>query len=105
MPALTLVGPVYELAPVSMNVPAPILVKPPVPPMEPDKIVLVLSLPVVSIALPSATLPAPASEPIDWLKLLRSRAAPLATVNELNGEKAFAPPACKVPTFPAVAPA
>ena len=88
-----------------MNVPAPILVRPPVPPIEPVKIVLVLSLPVVSIALPSVTLPAPASEPIDWLKLLRSRVAPLATVNALNGEKAFTAAACKVPTFTAVAPA
>jgi hypothetical protein len=48
-----------------MNVPAPILVRPPVPAIEPEKMVLVLSLPMVSIALPSVTPPAPASEPID----------------------------------------
>jgi hypothetical protein len=87
-----------------MNVPAPILVRPPVPAIEPEKMVLVLSLPMVSIALPSVTPPAPASEPIDWLKLLRSSVAPLATVNELNGEKALTAPACSVPTLTAVAP-
>ena len=35
----------------------------PVPEIVPENVVLVLSLPVVSMAEPSVTLPAPASEP------------------------------------------
>jgi hypothetical protein len=58
-----------------MNVPAPILVRPPVPAIEPEKMVLVLSLPVVSMALPSVTPPAPASEPIAD-KVMHERYAP-----------------------------
>ena len=65
---------------------------------------LVLSLPVVSVAEPSVTLPAPASEPMVWLKLLRSRMAAEATVNALLDDKAFSAPACSVPALTAVAP-
>jgi hypothetical protein len=39
-----------------------------------------------------------------WLKLLRSRVAPLATVNALNGENALTAPACSVPALTDVAP-
>ena len=53
---------------------------------------------------PERALPAPASEPIFWLKLLRSSVAPPATVNALNGEKAFAAPACSVPRLIVVCP-
>jgi hypothetical protein len=63
-PALILVGPAYVLAPDSVSVPAPILVSPPLPDIVPENVVLVLSLPVVSMAEPSVTLPAPASEPM-----------------------------------------
>ena len=80
------------------------MVKPPVPAIAPEKVVLVLSTPVVRIAAPSVTAPAPASEPMVWLKLFRSSVPPLATVNELNGEKALTAPACSVPTLTAVAP-
>ena len=44
--------------------PLPILASPPAPEMTPEKVVLLLSLPVVNIADPSVTAPAPASEPI-----------------------------------------
>ena len=71
--------------------------EPPVPEMRPEKIVLVLSLPVVSVAEPSVTLPALASEPTAWLKLFRSRVAPLATVNALSAARALTAPACSVP--------
>ncbi len=40
VPALTVVAPVYVLAPVSVVVPAPDLVKPPAPLMTPDKVPL-----------------------------------------------------------------
>ena len=65
---------------------------------------LVLSPFVVSVAVPSVTLPAPASEPMVWLKLARSSVAPEATVNALLCAKAFAAPACSVPALTAVAP-
>ena len=65
---------------------------------------LVLSPFVVSVAEPSATLPAPASEPMVWLKLLRSSVAPVPTVNALLDEKAFVAPPCSVPALTAVAP-
>jgi hypothetical protein len=51
-----------------------------------------------------AALAAPATEPMVWLKLLRSRVAPLATVNALNGENALTAPACSVPALTDVAP-
>src|SRR4051812_25316713 len=92
-PALMLVGPVYVFAPVSTCKPAPILVTPPEPAITPEKLVFVLSLPVVSAAEPRVTLPASASEPIVWLKLARLSAAPLATVYALLAENAFAAPA------------
>jgi hypothetical protein len=57
MPALTLVGPLYVLAPVSVNAPPPTLVSPPLPPIAPENVVEVPSLPVVRFAAPSATLP------------------------------------------------
>ena len=83
--------------------PAPTLVRPPAPAIAPENVVLVL-LPVVSVAEPSVTLPAPASEPMVWLKLARSSVAPDATVNALTAENAFAAPACSVPALTAVAP-
>jgi hypothetical protein len=55
-------------------------VSPPLPDMLPENVVLVPSLPLVSVAVPSVTAPAPASEPTVWLKPLRSSTAPLATV-------------------------
>jgi hypothetical protein len=61
-------------------------------------------LPVVSIAEPSVTLPAPASEPIVWLKLARLRMAPLATVKALDGENALTAPACSMPALTPVGP-
>jgi hypothetical protein len=92
------------LVALSTKVPLPTLVRPPVPEIVPSKDVLLLSLPVVSVALPSVTLPAPASEPIVWLKALRSSVAPEAIVKALIGAKTFAAPAGKVPASTSVAP-
>ena len=83
------------LGPDRVSVPVPILLRPPAPEIVPENVVLVLSLPVVSVAEPSVTEPAPASEPMVWLKLLRSRVAPLATVKAVKGENAFVAPACR----------
>lgn len=93
------------MVPESVIVPVPAFVTPPVPETAPEKTVVVLSPPVVSVAAPSVTPPAPASEPIVWLKLLRSSVAPRATVWALPEENVLAAPACKVPAFTAVAPA
>ena len=51
--------------------PVPVLFSPPLPEITPEKVVLLLSLPAVSVAEPSETEPsetepAPASEPTDW---------------------------------------
>ena len=90
------------LAPANVRVPAPILVRPPVPTIGPEKMVLVLSLPVVSIPLPSVTLPVPASEPIVWLKPPRSSVAPDETVNALDGAKALTAPPFNMPVLTVV---
>jgi hypothetical protein len=76
----------------------------PVPEIVPENVVLVLSLPVVNVAAPSVTEPAPPSEPMVWLKLLRSSVAPDATVNALPDAKALAAPARSMPALTAVAP-
>ena len=82
----------------------PILARPPVPDIVPENVVLVLSLPVVSVAEPSVTLPAPASEPMLWLKPLRLSAPPETTVNALAGENTLVAPAAKVPSKTLVGP-
>jgi hypothetical protein len=92
------------LVPVSVSVPGPILNSAPLPEIVPENVVLVLSPPVKSVAAPSVTAPAPASEPTAWSKPLKSSVAPLATVNALSGAKALATPACKVPALTLVAP-
>src|SRR6266511_495048 len=104
LPAVIVVPPEYVLAPESVSAPLPILVRPPLPEIVPENVVLVLSVPVVSVAEPSVTEPAPARDPIVWLKPLRLSMAPEATVNALPGAKAFAAPACSVPALTDVAP-
>ena len=90
--------------PVSVNTPAPVLASPPVPEITPEKSVLVLSAPVVSVPAPSVTLPEPESEPMVWPKPLRSSPAPDATVTALDAEKAFTAPARSVPALTRVGP-
>ena len=58
------------------GVPVPTFASPPLPDIAPEKVVEVLSPPAVRIAARSSTLPAPASEPMVWFRLLRSRIAP-----------------------------
>ena len=105
VPAFTAVVPPYVLLPASVIVPVPAFVRPPVPEMTPEKPVSVLLPPAVSVPEPSVTLPAPASEPTAWLKLLRSRVWPAATVWALLEENALTAPALSVPSLIAVAPA
>ena len=65
---------------------------------------LVLLPPVVSVALPRLTVPAPAREPMLWLKLLRSNVAPLWTVTALLLENAPLLPASRLPASMLVLP-
>src|SRR5262245_11857197 len=109
VPPLTVVAPAYVLVPDSVNVPVPVLVRLVVAPwIAPLKVVELLSPPVVSVAavtLVLVTLPAPASEPIDELKPLRSSVAKAPTVNALADENPVCDPARRVPALTLVAPA
>jgi hypothetical protein len=81
------------LVPLSVSVPGPILVSPPLPEIVPENVVLVLSLPMNSVAAPSVTAPAPATEPTFCSKPLRSSVAPLAIVRRYRcsgGQRAAA---------------
>ena len=65
VPALTMVPPVWELAPERVKMPLPVLVKAPAPLMTPAKVVLVLSEPVVRVTpLLMETLPPVAPPPL-----------------------------------------
>ncbi|MNS83887.1 hypothetical protein D3C72_1176930 [compost metagenome] len=64
-PASIWVAPVYVLVPDKVNAPVPCLSNPPDPLSVPEYVVLVLSAPSVSVALPSCTVPAPDSAPSD----------------------------------------
>jgi len=63
VPAEMVVEPVKAGEPEMVSVPAPAFVRPPVPVIVPLKMVLVPSPPAVSVAEPSVTAPAPATEP------------------------------------------
>src|SRR5262245_25896685 len=104
VPVITSVLPEYVRAPENLSLPATERACEPPPLMAPENVVLVPSPPAVSVAVPSVTLPAPASEPIDCAKLLRLSVAPVATVTALAGDKVFVAPACSMPAFTFVAP-
>ena len=88
----------------SPSVPAPILVRPPVPEIVPENVVLVLSPPVVNVPAPSVTEPAPASEPTVWLKLLRSKVPLAFTVSAPVGAWLTPGPSCNVPALMMIPP-
>lgn len=84
--------------------PTPVLVRPPVPDNVPENVVLVPRPPTVSVAEPSATVPAPANDPSAWSKSLRLITPPAATVVALTALKVFAAPPFSIPPPTAVAP-
>ena len=88
--------------PIRVKIPVPTLLSAPLPDMTPEKSVLVLSFPVVRVAVRSITLPEPASEPMLLLKPAKSRVA--STVNAELLENAVANPACRVPPLTVVGP-
>src|SRR6266568_6359 len=74
LPPLTVQVPNPVLVPFNVNVPVPFFTsgKKPAPPRIPSKVVLVLSLPVVSVPTPIETVPLPDNEPIVSLWLFKS---------------------------------
>ena len=84
--------------------PVPAFVTPPVPERAPLNVVAVLFPPVVMRPEPRRTLPAPASEPMVSLKLLKSSVAPLATVTAVALESVSFTPRRSVPALMVVAP-
>ena len=103
VPALIVVAPVKVLAPDRVKMPVPCFVNPPVPLMIPEKIVLVAS-PVVRMADPMVTLPAPLKEPMVSAKLFKLKVAPALTVTAFVSTIRFAAPSCNVPALIVVAP-
>ena len=91
------------LAPENVSVPDPVLVSAPLPLSTPLNVVLV-PVSVVSVALPSVTLPAPASEPIVSPVLFKSSVAPLDTVTATVSAIALPPARRRVPALTDVAP-
>src|ERR1700746_743293 len=81
LPPLAAGAPLYGLFPVGTSGPVRFVVSRPMPEIVPENFVLVLSLPVVNVPAPSVTDPAPASEPMVWLKPLRSKGPPAFTVS------------------------
>ena len=69
-------APVKVFAPVIVVVPAPFLVRPPVPETTPDQVVLASVPPKPSVPEPRETAPAPASDPTVSEKLLSEKVAP-----------------------------
>ena len=81
VPVLTSVAPENVLlSPESSKVPLPVLMRPPEPDRPPENTVDLSLPPVVNVADPVVTEPAPASEPISWLKLFSASVAPVSTV-------------------------
>ncbi|MCY1525081.1 hypothetical protein D9M68_600480 [compost metagenome] len=106
MPCATEVLPVKAPeSPVSSKLPAPALTRPPLPLKRPANCVERSLPPVVSVPVPTATSPAPASEPMVASKPLRSSVALPATVNALAPDRPVAEPARSVPPWTQVAPA
>ena len=98
-------------APVSVSVPVPVLVSDSVADpfwIVPEKVVLVLLPPVVSVSVvdapESVIRPAPAIEPTPTELPARSTVAPLATVTAEFDPNAVVDPACNVPALTVVAP-
>ena len=90
------------MAPLSVKLPLPSLVMPPVPLAAPLKVVLVAS-PVLRVLAPRVRLPAPAREPM-VSAVSRFRVAPLATVTAPVLAIALPPDRLSVPALMLVRP-
>ncbi len=116
LPPSTVVIPVFVLVPVRVKVPVPTLSRARVllnPSCSiPAKLVLVLSVPTVSVAFDGTSLeppllvtsPEPLNEPSVLLKPFRSSVAPALTVKAEPALKAPGEPACKTPVVTVVVP-
>ena len=83
--------------------PAPALVKLPVPDITPEKVVL-FAPPAVNAPAPSITLPAPEKSPTVWVWPLRSNTPPRLTVRAPVGARLPPGPSCSVPALMMVPP-
>ena len=90
VPLLTVVAPLYGLAPDRVMMLVPRLSNPPVPWMAPLHVVLLPLPPAIRRALPSWTVPAPSSEPTICATLDALNAAPAATRTNVFEGKALA---------------
>ncbi len=92
------------LAPLTVKMPLPFFTNAPEPLMMPEKVVEVLSPPVVRFPAPIVTAPPPARDPMVWLKPFAWSVAPLVTVTADVAGRLLATPSRSVPAFTAVAP-
>ena len=96
VPALTSVAPVKPLLPSSVKVlAAPCLMRPPLPLMAPEK-VLLPAAPVLIVKVDRPTVPAPASEPMVW-SAPNCKVAPAATVTAESAASRLAAASVSVP--------
>jgi hypothetical protein len=106
-PEATVVPPKYVLAPLKINVPLPTLVIEPAPEINPEKVVLVLSEPMLKASLPVArkTPPLPDKEPMVSAALLdKENVAPASTIIPDESLKVPFPTNLKVPAWIVVVP-
>ena len=103
VPASTLSLPA-PLLPLRVSVPAPVLVKPPVPVSAPEKVLVVPSPPAVRVWLPSASVPDPAREPTVSSASPSERVAPVSMLRRAPSASEAPPVSASVPAATVVAP-
>ena len=104
MPALTIVAPVYVFAPLSVTVPAPVLVRPCVPASAALALPACASNVVALVSVPFAMLPPASCTPLTVSpKPPRSKVPPLTTSAVPFGSRSLAP-SCIVPALTVVLP-
>src|SRR3990167_3607973 len=102
VPALIVVPPLYVFAPDKVCVPLPAFTKLPVSLITPEKVVELLSAPVVNVPEPNNTLPLPASEPMVSVISFKSN-IPSAVTAVLSDNRPE-PLNCNVPALIVVVP-
>ncbi|CAB5043228.1 unannotated protein [freshwater metagenome] len=102
-PPFTTVAPVVVLFPLKVNSPVPSFVNPPVPVIDPLK-VLLAAVTLFRFPLPMLIVPAPSIEPSVSLKLLISKVAPPATERLEASAKRSAAPKVSFPSLMVVDP-
>src|SRR3990167_1534821 len=104
VPALIVVPPLYVFAPDKVCVPLPAFTKLPVSLITPEKVVELLSPPVVNVPEPKVTLPAPANEPMVSDTSFKSNVPLAPTVIAVESDNRPEPLNCNVPALIVVVP-